>query len=274
VAAGPLPVPCLGCGRPGPGKAGAARPEGGSGAGAERPGAGRTGGASPLRSGACGARRPAQTAPTRGKAPATGRRPPRAAGTSMGDGPHAGRSRHAGGVMMRGTVPGCPWRSAPMSPTTPAGRCTCGLDAAKPGASPCSTTRWRRLPRRAGKGAACTILGGLSRRMCGANCARQTAARQGRPAGASRARFLALLRRLIARPAGLAGASQAESYPDGRAGKEGPPSTIRAKVVTGRCRQPLRYQDASRPLNTRMENGRASRGSTPSASGRVESAHR
>ena len=41
-----MPAPCLGCGRPGPGQTGAARPEDGSGAGAERHGAGRTGGAS------------------------------------------------------------------------------------------------------------------------------------------------------------------------------------------------------------------------------------
>jgi hypothetical protein len=46
--AGRVPAPCLGCGRPGLGKAGAARPEDGSGAGAQRRGAVRTGGASPL----------------------------------------------------------------------------------------------------------------------------------------------------------------------------------------------------------------------------------
>ena len=48
VFAGRVPAPCLGCGRPGPGKAGAARPEDGSGAGAQRHGGVRTGGASPL----------------------------------------------------------------------------------------------------------------------------------------------------------------------------------------------------------------------------------
>lgn len=43
-----MPTPCLGCGRPGPGKAGAARPEDGGGAGARRHGGVRTGGASCL----------------------------------------------------------------------------------------------------------------------------------------------------------------------------------------------------------------------------------
>jgi hypothetical protein len=108
-----------------------------------------------LRSGACGARRLAQTAPTRGKAPAAGRRTSRTADTALGDGSHrkrvaSHRRCHDAGHMrcaVRGAARLC--RPRPILADASA-----RLDAARSGGLALCDTEGQRSPRCAGGGKA------------------------------------------------------------------------------------------------------------------------
>ena len=200
MSAGPVPAACLGYGRPGPGQAGVACPEDGSGAGAKRHGAGRTGGASPLGEAGLAApdarprpRKPRQGAST-GSADTPGSRRP-------GDGsmPPEALTRGASRCGGHG-LSGDRWRSVPMSPRTrdgwrssaacvPGGSEHCGFD----NAVAAIVALHRAVPRFA------NAAGGLGRRdrARAADAGHRHKSGQGRRPGAPTAR-LPRMRRLIA----------------------------------------------------------------------------